>query len=77
MAGHIISVIGGKGGVGKSQVAANLAFAFAAENRQKTLLLDFDQRASGDQNLITGIKSKNPLRSLRNSPEPSIPNQLT
>ena len=64
MAGHIISVIGGKGGVGKSQVAANLAFAFAAENRQKTLLLDFDQRASGDQNLITGIKSKKTIKEL-------------
>jgi len=62
MAGHIISIIGGKGGVGKSQVAANLAFAFAAENRQKALLLDFDQKASGDQNLITGIKCKKNMK---------------
>ena len=54
MAGHIITVVGGKGGVGKSQVAANLAFAFAMENRQKVLLLDFDQKACGDQNIITG-----------------------
>lgn len=64
MAGHIISIVGGKGGVGKSQVAANLAFAFAAENRQKALLLDFDQKASGDQNLITGIKSKKNIKDL-------------
>ncbi|MCT4642615.1 MAG: ATPase, T2SS/T4P/T4SS family [Bacteriovoracaceae bacterium] len=64
MAGHIITLIGGKGGVGKSQVAANLAFAFAAENRQKTLLLDFDQKACGDQNIITGIKSKKNLKDL-------------
>jgi septum site-determining protein MinD len=64
MAGHVISIIGGKGGVGKSQIAANLAFAFAAENRQKTLLLDFDQKASGDQNLITGIKSKKNIKDL-------------
>ena len=64
MAGHIISVIGGKGGVGKSQFAANLAFAFAAENRQKALLLDFDQRSSGDQNLITGIKCKKTIKDL-------------
>lgn len=64
MAGHIITVIGGKGGVGKSQVAANLAFAFAAENRQKTLLLDFDQKACGDQNLITGIRSKKNMKDL-------------
>ncbi len=35
MAGHIISIIGGKGGVGKSQLAANLAFAYATEMRAK------------------------------------------
>jgi septum site-determining protein MinD len=64
MAGHIISIIGGKGGVGKSQVAANLAFAFAAENRSKTLLLDFDKVASGDQNIITGIKFKKSIKDL-------------
>ncbi|MBT3981311.1 MAG: Flp pilus assembly complex ATPase component TadA [Bacteriovoracaceae bacterium] len=64
MAGYIISIIGGKGGVGKSQFAANLAFAMAAEDRQKVLLLDFDQRASGDQTLITGMKSKKNLKEL-------------
>ena len=66
MAEHIITIIGGKGGQGKSQIAANLAFAYAAEARQKVLLLDFDQKASGDQNLITGIKQKeNGKRSCR------------
>lgn len=64
MAGHIITIIGGKGGVGKSQVAANLAFAHAAEIRNKVLLLDFDQIASGDQNFITGIKPKKTVRDL-------------
>ena len=64
MAGHIISIIGGKGGVGKSQVAANLAFAYAAELRTKVLLLDFDQKACGDQNIITGMKSKKHLKDL-------------
>lgn len=64
MAGHIISIVGGKGGVGKSQFAANLAFAFASENRQKALLLDFDQKACGDQGLITGIKSKKTVKEL-------------
>jgi septum site-determining protein MinD len=64
MSGHIITIVGGKGGVGKSQVAANLAFAFAAENRQKTLLLDFDQKACGDQNIITGLRSKKNLKDL-------------
>jgi pilus assembly protein CpaF len=64
MAGHIITILGGKGGVGKSQFAANLAFACATENRQKVLLLDFDQKASGDQNIITGIKNPKNIKDL-------------
>lgn len=64
MAGHIITIIGGKGGLGKSQVAANLAFAYAIEGKVKTLLLDFDQKASGDQDFITGMKGKKNLREL-------------
>ncbi len=62
--GHIISIIGGKGGVGKSQVAANLAFAYALEGKAKVLLLDFDQKASGDQDFITGMKGKKNIREL-------------
>ncbi len=64
MAGHIITIIGGKGGVGKSTFAANFAFAFAAESRNKVMLMDFDQKAAGDLNLITGIKSKRNLKDL-------------
>ena len=64
MAGHVVTIIGGKGGVGKSQFSANLAFAFAAETKQKVLLLDFDQKASGDQNFITGMKSKKTIKDL-------------
>lgn len=64
MAGHIISIIGGKGGVGKSQVAANLAFAYAIEGKVKVLLLDFDQKASGDQDFITGMKGKKNVKEL-------------
>ncbi|MCP4913922.1 MAG: Flp pilus assembly complex ATPase component [Oligoflexia bacterium] len=64
MAGYIVAIVGGKGGVGKSQVAANLAFAYATETRQKVLLLDFDQKASGDQNFITGLKSKKTVKEL-------------
>jgi septum site-determining protein MinD len=62
--GYIIGVTGGKGGVGKSQFAANLAFSYAAEKRERVLLLDFDQKASGDQNIITGLKSKKNLKDL-------------
>lgn len=64
MSGHIITIIGGKGGVGKSQIAANLAIAYANEIRAKTLLLDFDQKACGDQNIITGLKSKKQVKEL-------------
>ncbi len=64
MPGNIITIIGGKGGVGKSQIAANLAIAYAGELRAKTLLLDFDQKSCGDQNIITGLKSKKNLKEL-------------
>ena len=48
--------------MGKSQIAANLSFAYSAETRGKTLLLDFDQKSSGDQNFITGIKVKKTIK---------------
>lgn len=56
MAGHIIAVVGGKGGVGKSVFAANLALAFHKEFGMRSLLVDQDLIACGDQNLIMGIK---------------------
>jgi septum site-determining protein MinD len=61
MAGHVISVIGGKGGVGKSVFAANLALAFLKEFNLKPLLVDQDFTAGGDQNLILGIKPQRGL----------------
>ncbi|MBD64022.1 MAG: pilus assembly protein TadA [Halobacteriovoraceae bacterium] len=64
MPGHIITVIGGKGGVGKSQIAANLAFAFASDNRSTSLLLDFDMKACGDQDIITGLKAKKTIKDI-------------
>ena len=53
---HIIAVVGGKGGVGKSVVTANLAFATQKELRASTLLIDLDQKSCGDQNIITGLR---------------------
>jgi pilus assembly protein CpaF len=76
VAGHIISIIGGKGGLGKSQVAANLAFAYAIEGKVKTLLLDFDQKASGDQDFITGMKGKKNLRELADFKGAIDPNSI-
>ncbi len=52
----IISIVGGKGGVGKSVFAANLATASTLELRTPCLLIDFDQNTCGDQNFITGFQ---------------------
>ena len=53
---HIIGVIGGKGGVGKSIFTANLALAIQKELRSPTLLIDLDSKSCGDQNIILGLK---------------------
>lgn len=58
----LIGVIGGKGGVGKSVFAANLACALLLEMRAKVLLIDADSKSVGDQNIITGLK---PLKILK------------
>ncbi len=52
---HIIAVTGGKGGVGKSVFAANLALSFL-ELKIPTLLIDMDSQSCGDQNMILGLK---------------------
>lgn len=53
---HLICVTGGKGGVGKSVLAANLALAFQFELRQQVLLIDADAKSCGDQNVLLGLK---------------------
>ena len=60
----IISVIGGKGGVGKSVFAANLAAASAIELRTPCLLIDFDSKSCGDQNFITGFQKPKTINEL-------------
>src|SRR5690606_4112121 len=77
MSGYIIAVMGGKRGQGKSQVAANLAFAWTGETKAKVLLLDFDQRASGDLNLITGINGKKTIKDLSDFSGAIDPRSLT
>ena len=53
---HVIGVLGGKGGVGKSVFAANIALAIQMELRTSTLLIDLDSKSCGDQNIITGLR---------------------
>lgn len=63
----LIAVVGGKGGVGKSVFAANMAAAMTLELRTPTLLIDCDTKSVGDQNIITGLKPLKTLRELSNS----------
>lgn len=58
---HLIAVAGGKGGVGKSVFAANLAAAILMELRTQVLLIDADGKSCGDQNVLTGLK---PIKTL-------------
>jgi pilus assembly protein CpaF len=62
---HIIAITGGKGGVGKSVFAANLACAFL-ELRQPVLLIDLDQQSCGDQNMILGLRDVRTMADVAN-----------
>ena len=62
----IISVVGGKGGVGKSVLAANLATATCIELRTPALLIDLDAKTCGDQNFITGFQKPKTINDLCN-----------
>ena len=55
---HLIALTGGKGGVGKSVLSANLALAFQKEFKIPVLLMDLDNKSCGDQNVIMGLNSK-------------------
>lgn len=61
---HLICVLGGKGGVGKSVFAANLAAATLMELRTSVLLLDLDSKSAGDQNIITGLRPQKTMMDL-------------
>ncbi len=55
---HLIAVTGGKGGVGKSVLAANLAFALQKEMKTPALLIDLDEKSCGDQSVIIGLRPR-------------------
>jgi septum site-determining protein MinD len=54
--GQVIAIVGGKGGVGKSVFAANLALAMALDSKKGPLVIDCDPNSTGDINLIFGVK---------------------
>ncbi|MCM2276617.1 MAG: Flp pilus assembly complex ATPase component TadA [Oligoflexia bacterium] len=70
MAGHIVAVAGGKGGVGKSVFAANLAIAYLQEFKQRPLIVDLDLNSLGDQNIILG---QNPAKSIVDVTKLNVP----
>lgn len=78
---HIIGVVGGKGGVGKSVFAAGFAFATQLEVRAQTLLIDFDAQSCGDQNIITGLRPQKTMTELVRHTGPinkqTLPNVVT
>ncbi len=61
MPGHIIAIVGGKGGVGKSVFAANFAIAYLQDFKQRPLIVDLDLASLGDQNIILG---QNPQKNI-------------
>lgn len=58
---HMIAVTGGKGGVGKSVFAVNLALALQMELKSQVLLIDADQRSCGDLNVLLGLRPNKTL----------------
>ena len=72
---HLIGILGGKGGVGKSVFAANLACATLSEMRAQTLLIDLDEKSAGDQSIILGLKPQKTISDICN--EAVVVNQQT
>lgn len=62
--GYVISVLGGKGGVGKSTFAVNYAIATSIDSKSKVLLVDLDPKACGDIGMLLGTKPKRTLLEL-------------
>jgi pilus assembly protein CpaF len=54
--GHVIAVVGGKGGVGKSVFAGNFALSICLDRKIPVAIIDADIQGSGDLNLIFGNK---------------------
>lgn len=66
----MLVVLGGKGGVGKSVFAANIAAAFALEMKSPVLLIDADSKSAGDQSVLFGLKPNKTLTEVANLTSP-------
>ncbi len=74
--GFIISILGGKGGIGKSTFAVNYAVAASIDNKSKVLLIDLDPKACGDIGMLLGLKPKRTLLELGSHEGKFDPNLL-
>lgn len=63
---HLIGVLGGKGGVGKSVFAANFALSVMTELKAPVLLIDADQKSCGDQNILLGLRPQKTVAEVAN-----------
>ena len=64
--GFIIGISGGKGGVGKSVLSANLATALKLETKSSVLLIELDQEAACDLNFLLKAKPVKKLEDFLN-----------
>lgn len=63
---HLIGVLGGKGGVGKSVFAGNFALSVMTELKAPVLLIDADQKSCGDQNILLGLRPQKTVAEVAN-----------
>ncbi len=63
-ASHVIAILGGKGGVGKSTFAVNYAISTQIDTKGRVMLVDMDPKACGDLGMLLGAKPKRTIREL-------------
>jgi septum site-determining protein MinD len=73
---HLISVVSGKGGVGKSVFATNLAMSLAQTHKAPVLLMDLDSSTCGDLNILMGMKPERAIDDILNLKQAINPKNL-
>ncbi len=73
---HLISIASGKGGVGKSIFAVNVAIALKSEFKVPVLLVDLDAHTCGDLSIIMGLRPERSIMDLAKSKQSLSPKTL-